>query len=348
MSKKLTYEFVKLQFEKAGNIPKFTEYINNRQKLNYICPNGHKHSISWDKWNQGHRCPSCAGNKKLTYEFVKEQFEKDDYIPKFTKYINAKTKLDYICPNGHEHAITYDNWKQGQRCPSCAGNIKLILCSIEESFKFEDYMMTSEEYINSKSKLDFICPNGHKGSMIWSNWVKGVRCASCAGNKRLTIDFVRQDFKRYSYTVTSMEYINNSSKLDFICPNGHKGSISYGNWNQGNRCTQCIDWGTSKFEQQIKDFILSLDQEMIENDRTIILNPNTNCYLELDILFPCKTKAVECNGFYWHSLPEVIEKDEIKQKQCKEKGIKLLTIDELLWYNNREECEKIIMDFIKE
>ena len=54
-------------------------------------------------------------SKRLTYEFVKSQFETEDYIPKFTDYINAHTKLDYICPNGHEHSISWSNWQQGTR-----------------------------------------------------------------------------------------------------------------------------------------------------------------------------------------------------------------------------------------
>jgi len=35
------------------------EYKNNRSKLRYECPNGHLHSISWDKWQRCQRCPTC-------------------------------------------------------------------------------------------------------------------------------------------------------------------------------------------------------------------------------------------------------------------------------------------------
>jgi len=37
-----------------------TEYNNAFQKLKYECPSGHIHSIKWNDWQQGYRCPTCA------------------------------------------------------------------------------------------------------------------------------------------------------------------------------------------------------------------------------------------------------------------------------------------------
>ena len=144
----------------------------------------------------------------------------------------------------------------------------------------------------------------------------------------------------------STEYKNSKTKLDYVCPNGHKHSVSWDNWCRGRKCPKCSEWGTSNFEKEVKQFIIDQGIEIIENDRTTIKG-NKGKYLELDILFSCKTKAIECNGVYWHSLPKAIEKDKLKQDQCKEKGIKLLTITDAMWYNDREECENIIKEFIK-
>lgn len=122
MSKKLTYEFVKNQFEKDGYIPKFTEYINNKTKLGFICPNGHEHSMAWAEWQQGKRCGYCAGNIQLALCFIKDKFKKECYTCSSTEYINAQTRLDYTCPKEHKHCVTWSNWKKGHRCPSCFGN----------------------------------------------------------------------------------------------------------------------------------------------------------------------------------------------------------------------------------
>jgi hypothetical protein len=118
--KRLTYEFVKEQFENEGWALLTTEYKNNDQKLDCICSRGHKHSISWHNWNNGWRCPYCYGNVKFTMEFIRSEFEKEGYELLSQKYTNNWAKLKYRCPEGHEHSVTWNNWdNRGARCPTC-------------------------------------------------------------------------------------------------------------------------------------------------------------------------------------------------------------------------------------
>ena len=284
--------------------------------------------------------------KKLTYEFVNKLFEDDGYILSSKEYISAHTKLEYICPEGHQNSMTWANWQQGARCPDCAGNKKLTREFIKQDFEEKDYTLSSKEYLGAHTKLDYICPAGHQNSMTWANWITGYRCPDCAGNMKLTHKFVKSKFEKNNYILSSKEYINSNTKLYYVCPKGHEGSMRWDDWQQGVRCSKCsYADGSSNFEKEVKQFILSLTKDFIENDRTTIKG-SKGWFLELDILFPCKTKAIECNGIYWHDRPEVIERDKIKQDKCKEKGIKLLTITDEEWYNDRKKCEKIIMDFI--
>ena len=122
--RKHTIEFIRSDFEKAEYELLITEYINCFQKLEYICPNGHHHSISWAGWQQGHGCPYCVGNGKPTIEFIRSEFGKAGCELLTKEYINNHIKLDYICLDGHKHSITWSDWQQGKRCPYCAGNGK--------------------------------------------------------------------------------------------------------------------------------------------------------------------------------------------------------------------------------
>ena len=63
---------------------------------------------------------------------------------------------------------------------------------------------------------------------------------------------------------------------------------------------------------------------------------------ELDIWLPDIKVAIEYNGTYWHSLPIILESDKFKQIQCESKGIRLITIHEEDWTNNRVQCEDLI------
>ncbi len=119
------------------------------------------------------------GRKKLTYNFVKAQFEKDDYVLLSDEYINYSTRLKYICPDGHEHYISWDNWKGGHRCPYCAGQGKPTIKFVRESFEKCGYDLLTDAYINSDQQLSYTCSSGHNHTMKWNNWRIGRRCPSC-------------------------------------------------------------------------------------------------------------------------------------------------------------------------
>jgi len=179
MDKKLTIEFVRSSFEAEGCILLDAIYVNNSTKLNYICPQGHKHSISWYNWKIGHRCFYCSGKVKLSIEYIKKSFEEKGYTLLSTTYTNSKTNLKYKCSKGHEHSISWNSWQQGHKCPVCLGLAKLSIEFIKESFEKDGYTLLDTVYINSKTKLNYICPNGHKHSIKWNDWGSGYRCPSC-------------------------------------------------------------------------------------------------------------------------------------------------------------------------
>ena len=55
--RKYTYQEVYNMFLAEGYTLLSKEYINNKQQLNYICPNNHKHHITLANFNYGYRCP---------------------------------------------------------------------------------------------------------------------------------------------------------------------------------------------------------------------------------------------------------------------------------------------------
>ena len=118
MKKKLTYTYIKSRFDEAGYTLLSNEYINN-VKLKYKCPNRHEHSIRWDHFSSGVRCPTCDGQTKPSISYIKETFAKENYKLLSEEYINNSTKLNYICNEGHQHEISWQKFKAGRRCPSC-------------------------------------------------------------------------------------------------------------------------------------------------------------------------------------------------------------------------------------
>lgn len=177
--------------------------------------------------------------KRLTYEFVKNQFEKEGYKLLSKEYINAHTKLRYKCPKGHECSINWGNWKNKKRCPYCARNVKLDMEFIRFEFEKEGYELLTTEYVNAHQKLECICPKGHKHNITWNKWQAGHRCPYCAGKVKKTIEFIRSEFEKEGYQLLSIEYISAHQKLYYICPHGHQHSVSWTSWQQGHRCLMC-------------------------------------------------------------------------------------------------------------
>jgi len=98
---------------------------------------------------------------------------------------------------------------------------------------------TCLEYNFKVRKFNYLCPKGHKGSMRMDHWRKGVRCAMCAGNKKLSLDVIRDSFNKEGYTLLSKEYINSKTLLTTLCPKGHIHKTSWNNWSTGYSCSKC-------------------------------------------------------------------------------------------------------------
>jgi len=105
-----------------------TEYVNNKQKLDVLCNKGHLTKIRYDVWLHGHRCSVCAVEhvancKRLSYDEVKQRFEEQNHQLISKGYKNSRSKVDVICPNGHEWFVTYNNFQRGNMCPECSRNL---------------------------------------------------------------------------------------------------------------------------------------------------------------------------------------------------------------------------------
>ena len=102
----------------------------------------------------------------------------------------------------------------------------------------------------------------------------------------------------------------------------------------------------SKGEKEVLEFVKSIyNGTIIENDRTQMEPNSDNNWLEnheLDIWLPDIKVAIEFNGTYWHSLPNIVESDHFKKLQCESKGISLIAISEQEWTDDQGKCKDLI------
>lgn len=241
MTKRCDINDIRKEFEEEGYTLLTNTYKNAHTKLDYLCPNGHESFTTYSNWHFGRRrCKYCSNQAPVTYADVKEAFEKEGYALLSEAYIKASAKLEYVCPKGTYGKILWNNFQQGHRCQCCYGkNNKLTIEDIKRAFSERGAILIEKEYINSKTKLNYICDNGHKQQIIWDSWKAGHGCAVCAGQKGPTIEHIREEFAKENYILLEDEYKGNKSKLHYKCPIGHLHNVSWGKWLYGRRCPTC-------------------------------------------------------------------------------------------------------------
>ena len=322
----LTFEFVFEFFKERNFLLLDKKYINAHSKLKCKCSNDHIIEISYNNFKNGRRCKICSINnkKQLQFHLVKETLEKEKYILIDTI---IKGKINFKCPQNHIGNIHFDKFKRGQRCAKCM-NQKFSFNYVKEFFENEGYLILENNYINIHSKMKYKCPAGHTESISFNNFKKGYRCPKCFGNKKLTIEFIKEVFIKEKYTLLEETYKNSKEKMKFKCPKNHIDKISYDSFKRGRRCPKCVH----KNEQRCREIIENFFNLPFKKSRPPWLNG-----LELDGYNEELGIGFEYNGKqhyefikYFHKTEERFKKMKKRDLEkiilCKKHNIKLLTI----------------------
>lgn len=252
---------------------------------------------------------------KITIDIVNNLFKKENYTLLSNEYINAHTKLNYKCSNGHIENISYNNFKNGRRCPKCKiSERKIGINYIRNYLKNEGYILLDSEYKNTKSKLNIKCPNGHLEKITFDTFKRNVRCNKCSSNK-LTYDFVKYEFEKNGYILLETDYINNRTKMNFKCPKGHLGKITYNNFKK-HKCSKCF--GNSKHD------IEYIKKEFQKYDYTLLENNYINSITKMNFKCP--------NGHYNYITYKTFKRGS-RCSSC--------------LYKNEQKCRKILENYFK-
>ena len=291
MMRRKDFGIIKKSFEDRGCILLTMVYKNNRQKLEYICSEGHNCVTMWSDWSQGKGCKICsieksARKRRMNFSIIKKSFEDAGYtlITTEKEYKNCDQRLDYVCSNGHEHSVSWHNWKSGWRCPYCYGNVRKTIEYIRADFKDNGYTLITTEYKNSDQKLRCICPNGHEWAVSWHNWhSRGIRCPYCSN---AGISKWEKEVKGYVNNL-KIDYISNYRNKNFLCSPDTGRPLELDLWfPQLNKAIECngIYWHSFKR----KRFLDGVKQQFC-NESNIGLLIVTDQEWNDDIKF-CKSK----------------------------------------------------------
>jgi hypothetical protein len=161
------------------------------------------------------------------------------------KYNNTKTKYKWICSEGHIWEARWNDIRRGHWCPKCAfiknaiGNRVHTINDLQEFAIKKDGKCLSEKYISMGTKYKWKCQCGYVWGARWENIKRGEWCPKCANRLLLTIEEMKKLAEYRCGLCLSDKYINNSTKLEWQCLEGHTWEATPGSVKSGKWCRKC-------------------------------------------------------------------------------------------------------------
>lgn len=349
------FPFLVEQFHPTKNAPLTIENvtIKSARDIVWICNKGHEWTTKpYHRTSKGDgSCPICSG-KKITRE-KSLGGQHPDLVPFYSKRNKedifelgefSSKQLWWECDKGHEYQARPSikvraadkHW-----CPVCAGHEVVVEC--EEC---------GEKFANTIGLATHMRIKHDSGIKTCSYYgcQKTIRAGRTTCQKHGDLSH-KMKFEMYEERVLELEeksncqiltsyeqFVSRNTEIKFSCHNGHEFTRTMNAaFNNSALCPICFPKGASILENELSEFVESLEVEIIRNSRDII-KP-----LEIDVYVPEHKLGIELNGLYWHS-ERFKEKDYHVKKNQKafEMGIRLINIFEDDWRERRSICESMI------
>lgn len=294
--------------------------------------------------------------KKLTYEYVKEFIENENYTLLSNDYINASKHLQIKCDKEHTYSASFDRFQQGRRCPICRAEEKgdrgrkITTEDVIKHFKDFGFDAKLTKYINPREKFEVVCKNGHSfvTSLYLFKKAKKQSCKECLNNMYMAR--LKEILAEHGYEMISNEYVNTAHKLEIKCDKGHIYNMSPDSIKSGSRCPVC---NISKGEEAIENFLINNNFSF--KRQHVLKGCRYKWALRFDFYVPDLNLLIEYDGIQHFedvafdgkksNLKSIQKRDTIKNDYCKKNNLPLLRIHYKDFDNINVILSKAIKDF---
>ena len=121
---------------------------------------------------------------------------------------------------------------------------KLTIEYAKQFFEDRDCELLETEYINTHTKMRYICICREESYIRFRDFKLGKRCKRCgikkrAERRRHTLEYAEQFFKDNNCTLLEKKYTNSYTKMRYRCSCGNISYITFNNFRHGRRCKKC-------------------------------------------------------------------------------------------------------------
>jgi very-short-patch-repair endonuclease len=160
-----------------------TEYFGANAIYEWRCSSGHEWKTTANSVQRGTWCSACAGLDKKDMGWVRRLASGHEGSCLSTQYIDALSKYEWECKEGHRWTATASHVQQGTWCPICGGRNRKDLEWLRGMALSQGGKCLSIEYINSAASYDWECQKGHRWATPASNIQQGHWCPYCTNRK---------------------------------------------------------------------------------------------------------------------------------------------------------------------
>ena len=288
--------------------------------------------------------------KKTTEQFIKEARIKHNgkYDYSLVEYNGNKKKVRIICPIHGEFKQTPDRHLHTSGCKKCAAEKR----GLERRKTFEDFVKKSnivhnrkytyvkETFVKGDVETKIICPIHGEFWQTPDSHMQGHGCQKCKSDKLAELrkeefgDFIEnaRNVHKDRYDYSLVNYIDNTTPIDIICPKHGKFSQSPRVHLRGGGCYLC---NNSHLEETTENILTDLGITYIEQQRfDWLINEKK---MPLDFYIPDYNIAIECQGdqhiynrdTYYNKdgqFEKRIMLDKLKYRLCIEHNIRIIYI----------------------
>jgi hypothetical protein len=363
-------------------------YKNAHTKLIWSCQFGHQWEAIPNNVVRGNWCPVCA--KKNSWELRRLQGT-DKHKPRSdetlnlllekmkqiaverqgkclsTEYINSRSKLLWVCQDGHQWYASSNNISNGTWCPHCSAEHvnnkrKRTIEDLKAYALSKGGVCVSSDLPSQTTKVLWCCDKGHEwlatpqSVMGSKNW-----CPICGveinkkrfeDSKPIQLERMRALAQERGGECIATEYHGQRKKIDWRCGNGHFWSAKPTDILRGGWCPEC----SSRLGERIcRVYLECLFGVNFPKQRPEWLRSYSGALFELDGYSEELKLAFEHHGAYHYKIippyspnQAALEKrqndDLLKVQICRKNGVKVLVIPEVPLLMSLSELELYIVN----
>jgi hypothetical protein len=138
------------------------------------------------------------------------------------EYKTAISKLQWRCAAGHLWQTTPAIVMGGTWCVKCTSPTVNSLEKLDELARERGGRVLSRRYVNSVTKMEFVCKRGHRWNAVPASVADGKWCRKCSGSAKSTIENMCDLARDRGGVCLSELYKDNKTKLLWRCKRDHE------------------------------------------------------------------------------------------------------------------------------